>query len=38
MHICRIQKNGTNKCICKAEIETDMENKCMDTKEGEKEG
>ena len=22
MHICGVQKNGTNKCICKAEIET----------------
>ena len=34
MHICEIQKNGTDEPICKAEIETDVENKCMDTKGG----
>ena len=33
-HICRIQKNGTDEPDSKAEIETDVENKCMDTKGG----
>ena len=33
-HTCiyGIQKNGTNEPICKAERDTDVENKCMDTK------
>ena len=30
-HICGIYKNGLDDLICKAEIETDIENKCMDT-------
>ena len=30
MHICGIQKNGVDNLICKAEIETLVENKCMD--------
>ena len=34
MHICGIQKNGVDDLICKAEIETDVENKSMDTKGG----
>ena len=34
MHICGIQKNGIDDLICKAEIDTDVENKCMDTKGG----
>ena len=34
MHICGIQKNGTDELVCNAEIETDVENKCMDTKGG----
>lgn len=33
-HICAIQENGTDKPICKAEIETHKETKCMDTKWG----
>ena len=37
MHICGIQKNGTNEPICKAEIEIQIGNKCIDTK-GEREG
>ena len=32
MHICRIWKNGIDDIICKAEIETDVEKKCMDNK------
>ena len=32
--VCRIQKNGTDKPICKAEIKTEVENKCMETKQG----
>ena len=32
MHICGIQKNGIDDHTCKAEIETEVENKCMDTK------
>ena len=32
MHICGIQKNGIDDLICKAEVETDVENKYMDTK------
>ena len=32
MHICGIQKNGIDDLTCKAEIDTDVENKCMDTK------
>ena len=31
-HMCEIQKNGIDGLICKAEIEIDIENKCMDTK------
>ena len=27
-------ENSTDEPICKAEIETDVENKCMDTKAG----
>ena len=27
-------ENGIDDLICKAEIETDVENKCMDTKRG----
>ena len=34
MHIWGIQKNGTEEAICKAEIETQVENKRMDTKGG----
>ena len=26
MHVCGIQKNGTDEPICKAEIKTDVEN------------
>ena len=33
-HICGMQKNGRDEPICKAEIETDIENKHMDTKGG----
>ena len=29
--ICGIYKNGLDNLICKAEIETDIENKCMAT-------
>ena len=32
MHICGIQKNGTDELVCKAEMETRVENKLMDTK------
>ena len=32
MHICRIYKNGIHDLICKAEIDTDVQNKHMDTK------
>ena len=33
MHICGIQKNGTNEPVSKAEIETQTyRKKCMDTK------
>ena len=32
MLICGIQKNGTDDLICKAETDTDIENKRMDTK------
>ena len=38
MHICGIQKNGTDKPVCKAEIDTDVENKHTDTKGGQKGG
>ena len=31
-HICGISKNGIDDLIRKAEVETDVENKCMDTK------
>ena len=31
-HICGIQKNGIDGLICKAEIEIDTGNKCMDSK------
>ena len=34
MYICGIYKNGTDELIYKAEIDTDIKNKCMDTKEG----
>ena len=34
MHTCGIQKKGTGELTCKAEIDTDAENKCMDTKRG----
>ena len=35
MHICGIQKNGIDELIYKAEIrDTDVENKCTDTKGG----
>ena len=30
-------ENSTDEPICKAEIETDVENKCLDTKEGKRE-
>ena len=33
-HICEIEKNGIKDLICKAEIETDVENKHVDTKRG----
>ena len=36
-HICGIQKNDTDEPVCKAEIDTDVENKRMDTK-GERRG
>ena len=33
MHICGMQKNGTDEPVCKAEeVETQVENKRMDTK------
>ena len=32
MHICGIQKRGIDDLICKVDIETDTENKHMDTK------
>ena len=32
-HICGIQKNDADESTCKVEIDTDVENKCMDTKE-----
>ena len=32
MLICGIQKNGTDDFICKAETDTDIENKCVATK------
>ena len=32
MHICGIQKNGSDELLCKVEIETDVESKCMETK------
>ena len=34
MHVCGIQKNGTEEPVCKAEIDTDVENIHMDTKGG----
>ena len=34
MHVCEIQKNGTDEPICKAEIKTDLVNKCKAVKEG----
>ena len=37
MKLCRIQKNGVDDLISKEEIDTDVENKYMDTKWG-KEG
>ena len=33
-HIFGIQKSGIDDLICKAEIDTDVENKYMDTKGG----
>ena len=37
--ICRIQKNYSDELICKAEIDTDVENKqCMDIEEGRRGG
>ena len=38
MHICGIYKNGTDEPVCKAEIETDVENKRMDIKGGKQGG
>ena len=38
MHICGTQKNGTDEPVCRAEIETDVENKRMDTKGGKQQG
>ena len=38
MHICGTQKNGTGELVCRAEIETDVENKHMDTKGGKRQG
>ena len=35
MHICGIQKNGTDELICKAEIETQMQRTNVWTKKGE---
>ena len=32
MHICGIQKNGTDEVLCKAERDTDVKNKCIDNK------
>ena len=37
-HICGTQKNGTDEPVCRAEIETDVENKHMDTKGGKPQG
>ena len=37
-HICGTQKNGTDEPVCRAEIETDVEDKCMDTKGGKRGG
>ena len=37
-HICGTQKNGTDEPVCRAEGETDVENKCMDTKGGKRWG
>ena len=34
MYICGIQENGVDELICKAEIDTQTENKRMDTKWG----
>ena len=34
MHICGSEKNGTDEPVCKAEIETHVENKHIDTKGG----
>ena len=34
IRICGFQKNGTDEPVCKAEIDTDVENKHMDTKRG----
>ena len=33
-HICGIQKNGTDEPVCKAERDTEVEIKCMETKGG----
>ena len=38
MHICGIEKNGTDEPVCKAEIETHVENKHIDTKGGKRQG
>ena len=34
MHICGIQKNGTDEPISRAKIDTDIENRLMGTGEG----
>ena len=33
-HVCGTQKNGTDEPVCRTEVETDVENKLMDTKGG----
>ena len=38
MHICRIQKNGTDEPVCKAEIETQMQRTNVWTPVGESSG
>ena len=38
MHICGIQKNGTDEPVCKAEIETQMQEKNIWTPRGESGG
>ena len=34
MHICGIQKNGTDEPVCRTNRDIDVEDKCMDTKGG----